>query len=192
MVIYYNPIPYAYWLPIVHVAIDGSILYMYGFIGRLVEDTKRLRLERAFLFWTLLISISHFVVPRDYFWPTAYRFHLIGTVALAAIVIRIAFIAIKTRNSQSIIITTAMLVKISLFLQNLYLFFSRSTAQWEGSMFYAHYGVPLLFFIFIGTLIRRFVIALRTAEELNQELEKKWSTAARLSNKILPNDARLK
>jgi hypothetical protein len=42
------------------------------------------------------------------------------------------------RNRQAIIITTAMLVQISLFLHNLCLFFSRSIAQSEGSMLYAH------------------------------------------------------
>lgn len=183
MVIYYNPIPYVYWLPIVHVALDGAILCMYGFIGRLVKDAKRPKLERLFLIWTLLACTSHFFAPREYFWINAYSFHMIGALVLIVILIRVAFIAIKTRNSQAIIITAAMMLQISLFIHNVYLLFSGAAAEWEGSMFYAHYGIPLLFVIFIGTLMRRFVVALRTAEDLNQKLESKVEQSRKIIEK---------
>ncbi|MDX1490359.1 MAG: hypothetical protein R3332_03675 [Pseudohongiellaceae bacterium] len=183
MVVYYNPIPYAYWLPIVHVALDCSALCMYGFIGRLVTSAKKPRLERAFLIWTLLASCSHFLVPREYFWYSAYSIHLFGTLALAAIIIRVSFIAIQTKNRYAVIVSAAMFVQIALFIHNVYLLFSGSTAQWEGSMFYAHYGIPLLFIIFIATLIRRFVLALQTAETLNQELERKVAHSAKIIEK---------
>lgn len=183
MVIYHNPISYAYWLPIVHVALDGTILCMYGFIGRLVEEAKKSRLERVLIIWTLLACLSHFLMPREYFWTMAYSIHLIGTIALSSIVIRVAIIAIRTMNSQAIIITSAITVQIALFVHNVYLLFSGSTGQWEGSMFYAHYGIPLLFVIFIGTLIRRFVLALRTAEQLNLELESKVESSRQVIEK---------
>lgn len=173
MVILHNPIPYAYWLPIVHASIDCSIFCTYGFIGRLVPGVKEHRREVLFLLWTLAASASHFVVSPVYFWVTAYGFHVIGIIALTSIVVRVARVAIMERQDQAIIIALAMLVQIALFVHNVYLMFMASNARWEGAMFYAHFGIPLLFCLFIVTLVKRFTNALETTEQLNRELETK-------------------
>lgn len=173
MVIYHNPIPYDYWLPLVHVGIDGSIFCMYGFIGRLIEGVKKPRREQLFLGWTLMASITHFLVAPDYFWIAGYTFHLVGTLALAAIVLRVGKIALRERRSQAVIISIAMLIQISLFMHNIYLMFFAASERWEGSIFYAHFGIPLLFLVFVGTLLKRFTHALAVAENLNRELESK-------------------
>ncbi|MDP1931084.1 MAG: hypothetical protein Q8L60_06490 [Gammaproteobacteria bacterium] len=173
MVIYHNPIPYDYWLPLVHVGIDGSIFCMYGFIGRLIGSVKKPRREQFFLAWTLLASVTHFLIPPDYFWIAAYAFHLVGTVALAAIVLRVTRIALREHRSQAVIISIAMLIQIGLFVHNVYLMFLAPSERWEGSIFYAHFGIPLLFMVFVGTLLKRFTSALAEAENLNRELETK-------------------
>lgn len=173
MVIYHNPIPYDYWLPLVHVAIDGAIFCMYGFIGRLIDGAKRPRREKLLLAWTSLASLSHFLVPPEYFFMVAYSFHLIGTVALGAIVYRVARQAWRYRQRQAVIITGALAIQITLFVHNIYLMFFAPSVRWEGSIFYAHFGIPLLFLIFVGSLLSRFNGALETAENLNRELEQK-------------------
>lgn len=173
MVIYHNPIPYDYWLPLVHVAIDGAIFCMYGFIGRLIDGAKRPRREQLLLAWTALASLSHFLVEPEYFFMVAYSFHLIGTIALGAIVYRVARQAWRYRQRQAVIITGALAIQITLFVHNIYLMFFAPSERWEGSIFYAHFGIPLLFLIFVGSLLSRFTGALETAENLNRELEQK-------------------
>lgn len=173
MVIYHNPIPYDYWLPLVHVAIDGAIFCMYGFIGRLIDGAKRPRREQLLLAWTALASVSHFLVEPEYFFMVAYSFHLIGTIALGAIVYRVARQAWRYRQRQAVIITGALAIQITLFVHNIYLMFFAPSERWEGSIFYAHFGIPLLFLIFVGSLLSRFTGALETAENLNRELEQK-------------------
>ncbi|MDO8270297.1 MAG: hypothetical protein Q7U82_00050 [Gammaproteobacteria bacterium] len=173
MTIYHNPIPYDYWLPLVHVAIDGAIFCMYGFIGRLIDGAKRPHRERLLLAWTVLASFSHFLVKPEYFFIVAYSFHLVGTIALGAIVYRVARQALRFHQRQAVIITGALSIQIMLFVHNIFLMFFAPSARWEGSIFYAHFGIPLLFMIFVGSLLSRFNGALETAENLNRELEQK-------------------
>ncbi|MES3009028.1 MAG: ATP-binding protein [Pseudomonadota bacterium] len=173
MIIYHNPIPYDYWLPLVHVGIDGAIFCMYGFIGRLIDGAQRRRREQLLLGWTVLAALSHFLVSPEYFFMVAYCFHLVGTIALGAIVWRVAAQALHYRKRQAIIITGAMAIQITLFMHNIFLMFFAPIARWEGSIFYAHFGIPLLFMIFVGSLLSRFTSALETAENLNRELEYK-------------------
>jgi len=180
MVIYHNWLPYDLWLPLVHVGIDGSIFFMYGFIGRLVEGVRRAGRERLFLIWTLLASGSHFWVPTDYFWISSYSIHVAGTLWVGAIVIRVARLALRDHNKQAIIVSLAILLQILLFIHNAYLMFFATSERWEGNMFYAHFGIPLLFLIFIGTLASRFTQALAVAETLNRELEDKVEASRQL------------
>jgi signal transduction histidine kinase len=173
MVALHIPIPYEHWLSAIHTAIDLSIFCMYGFIGRLVDGVKKPSRERLVAAWTAAAAITHFVVPPEYFWATAYSLHLIGTLALALIVFRVAIIALREHRLQAIIISTAILLQILLFSHNVYLMFFANSARWEGNIFYAHFGIPMLFLIFIGTLLMRFTSALSMAETLNRELESK-------------------
>jgi len=173
MVALHIPIPYQYWLALIHTAIDLSIFCMYGFIGRLVDGVLKPSRERLVLVWAILAAGTHFLVPSAYFWGTAYSMHLLGTAALALIVLRVAVIALRERRLQAIIVSTAILLQILLFSHNVYLMFFTSSARWEGNMFYAHFGIPMLFLIFVGTLLLRFTSALSMAETLNRDLESK-------------------
>ncbi len=171
MVILLNPIAYDHWLPLVHASIDASIACMYGFIGRLIETVKRAMREKLVLLWAVLASLIHVASPTHLFFITAYSMHLLGILALSVIVIRVVRLAVKERNTPAIIVSLSLLVQIGLFSHNFYLMFFGTTAEWEGNIFYAHFGIPLLFLVFIGTLLWRFNSALTIAETMNRDLE---------------------
>ena len=183
MVVLLNPIPYDIWLPLVHVAIDTSTFCMYGFIGRLIQNVKRTGRERLFLAWTVIASITHFLTSPKYFFVVAYSMHLVGIIALAIIVTRVASLAIRERNTPAIVVSLALFVQILLFSHNYYLMFFSSTAAWEDNIFYAHFGIPLLFLVFIGTLLWRFHGALTVVEEVNRDLESKIEESRKLIEK---------
>ncbi len=180
MVTLHIPMSYQHWLALIHTAIDVSIFCMYGFIGRLVDGVKKPARERLVLAWAVLASATHFLVPSAYFWGAAYSMHLLGTAALALIVVRVAMIALRERRLQAIIVSTAILLQILLFSHNVYLMFFTNSARWEGNMFYAHFGIPMLFLIFVGTLLMRFSSALSMAETLNRDLESKVESSRQL------------
>jgi len=182
-VILSNPIPYAIWLPLVHVAIDFSIFSMYGFIGRLITDVQRKNRENLFFAWCLITSISYFYLPPIQFFNIAYSFHLIGFIILAIIVFRVAKLAFQKHDVPAIVVTFSLFVQIALFAHNYYLMFFSGTAQWEGNMFYAHFGVPLLFLAFIGTLLWRFNGALTMVENANKELASKVEASRKVIEK---------
>ncbi len=179
MVIQFSPILYEYWLPLVHGAIDICIFCMYGFIGRVANVKKRFR-ENLLLAWTLFAVAGHFLVSHENFFLLAYSFHLVGTFALLAIVVRVTFEALRKRQLEAIIITVAMLTQIGLFVHNMFLMFFAPVERWEGAMFYAHFGVPLLLVVFAFTLLIRFINALSMAETLNRELESKVEKSRRV------------
>lgn len=183
MIILRNPIPYAIWLPLVHLAIDFSIYFMYGFIGRLIKSVKIRRRERLFLLWTSIASITHFLVPEKWFFSIAYSAHLIGFICLAILVARVARLAWQERNTPAAIVSLSLFVQIALFVQNYYLQFFSTTAQWEGNMFYAHFGIPVLFIVFIATLLWRFQNVLNLAEDMNKELEHKVEASRKVIEK---------
>ncbi|MGJ8688964.1 MAG: ATP-binding protein [Gammaproteobacteria bacterium] len=183
LVILRNPIPYAIWLPLVHIAIDFSIFFMYGFIGRLIDQVKKPFREQLFLLWCLCAAVSYFFLPPQYFFSVVYSIHLVGIIFLSIIVARVSKTAIHERNTPAIVVTVALFIQIALFAQNYYLMFFSSAAQWEGNAFYAHFGIPLLFLVFIGTLLWRFHGALTVAENINKQLESKVEASRQVIEK---------
>lgn len=171
-VIYYNPLPFEWWIPIVHIAIDACIFCMYGFIGRLAQARKPLR-ERVFLIWTLATAIINLLMPAQWFWQSAYLMHLVGTTALGIIVVRVALIALREKKTDAIIITLAILGQIALFILNAFQMFFSTGEAWDETLVFAHFGLPVLLLIFAAILLRRFTDALHTAETLNKDLEQK-------------------
>jgi signal transduction histidine kinase len=171
-VIYYNPLPYDIWLPMVHIAIDACIFCLYGFIGRLA-GIRKARREAIFLTWIVSAALIHLVSPPAYFWYTAYLSHLIGMLVLAAIIVRVTTVAIKEKQSEAIVLAAAILAQIVLFIFNAFQMFFDNGSGWDGTLVYAHFGIPVLLFVFAAALLRRFTQALATAESLNRELEQK-------------------
>jgi hypothetical protein len=101
MVIYFNPLPFSLWLPIVHIAIDLCIFSIYCFIGRLAQARNK-RDEKLFLYWTIIAAIINLSMSPQWFWQVTYSMHLVGVAVLATIVFRVALIALRKRQKFSI------------------------------------------------------------------------------------------
>lgn len=171
-VIYYNPVPYGLWLPIVHIAMDSCIFFMYGFIGRLA-GTRKASLEKLFLGWTMLASLVHLLVPASLFWYSAYSLHLVGVTVLLSMIVRVILLAVREHKTEAIIVATTISAQIALFLLNASQMFFNQNDGWDGTLVYSHLGIPVLLLIFAAVLLRRFTQALSVSETLNRELEQK-------------------
>ncbi|WP_058022613.1 sensor histidine kinase [Pseudohongiella spirulinae] len=171
-VIYYNPIPYGLWLPIVHIAMDSCIFFIYGFIGRLA-GTYRPPLEKLFLGWTILAALVHLLVPASMFWYSAYAMHLVGVTVLLSMIVRVILLAVREHKTEAIIVATTISAQIALFLLNASQMFFNQNDGWDGTLVYSHFGIPVLLLIFAAVLLRRFTQALSISETLNRELEQK-------------------
>lgn len=171
-IIYHNPVPTYLWLPLVHITIDSCLFFMYGFIGRMARARKPLR-ERIFMAWTLAAVPVHLLMPAHLFWMSAYAIHLVGALALGALVVRVALLALRQHQTEAIVITTAIMIQILLFAANAFQMFFNPRQGWDQSLVYAYLGIPILLLIFAGILLKRFTDALTTAETLNRELEQK-------------------
>lgn len=171
-IIYHNLVPNDFWLPLVHITIDSCVFFMYGFIGRMANAHKPMR-EKIFMVWTLAAAITHLLMPAHLFWQTAYLIHLIGVLALGALVLRVALLALHQRQTEAIIITAAIMIQIVLFSTNAFQMFFNPRDGWDQSLVYAYLGIPILLLIFAGILLKRFTDALNIAEILNRDLEQK-------------------
>lgn len=171
-VIYHNPLPYDIWLPLVHTAIDSCTFFLYGFIGRLTQARKAGR-ERLFLLWTIAACISHFLIPPQWFWYSAYGMHLVGVTVLGFMILRVARIAFRQRQTEAIVVTLAVISQIVLFSYSAFQMFFDNAQRWDSALAYAHFGIPVLLLVFSAVLLKRFTDALSEAETLNRELEQK-------------------
>lgn len=171
-VILYNPLSYDIWLPVVHSAMDLTIFFLYGFIGRLARARRPAR-ERLFFAWTLAACIAHALMPAQLFWYSAYLAHLVGVTVLLILIGRVSVIAWRRREPEAVILSVAILGQIVLFLVNAFQMFFEGGSGWDGTLVYAHFGIPVLLLIFAAVLLHRFTQALTIAESLNRELEQK-------------------
>ena len=178
-VIYFNPLPFDWWIPIVHIAIDTCIFAMYGFIGRLAS-AHNARRERWFLAWTVFTVVINLSMPAQWFWQSTYLMHLVGVAVLGALVVRVALIALRKKKTEAIIITLAIVAQISLFIFNAFQMFFSTGEAWDETLVFAHFGLPVLLMIFAAVLLRRFTDALSTAEMLNRDLEQKVEESRQL------------
>ncbi len=170
MVIYFNPITYGTWLPLVHVAIDSWIFFLFGFLNRIL-DYRHQRLQRVmFVVWSVAL-LSHAFSPREVFWMLAYLFHLVLVSGLVWMFLRAMVDAIQRHSKLALAICLAMLGQLSFAAHDFWLFFGASEAAWESSQHLAQFGVPLLLAVLLIALIVRFAQALDVAEKMNEELE---------------------
>lgn len=171
-VILYNPLPFETWVPLVHSAMDICTLCLYGFLGRLAKVRIAQR-ERLFIAWTLLAVLIHNLIPSPWFWYSAYLIHLVSVIVLALLMLRVAGMAIRSRQTEAVIVTVAVSAQVILFGLNAYQMFFGSDAGWDRTLNVGHFGIPLLLLVFAWVLLRRFSQALDTAETLNRDLEQK-------------------
>lgn len=171
-VILYNPLSFETWIPLVHSAMDICTLCLYGFLGRLAHVRIPGR-ERLFVAWTAFAVLIHNLIPSPWFWVSAYLIHSVGVIVLALVMLRVAGMAIRSRHTESIIVTTAVSTQVILFGLNAYQMFFDNGSGWDRTLNFGHFGIPVLLLVFAWVLLRRFSQALNTAETLNKDLEKK-------------------
>lgn len=171
-VILYNVFSFETWIPLIHSAMDICTLCIYGFLGRLANERIASR-ERLFIAWTALAVLIHNLIPSQWFWYSAYLLHVVGIIVLAALMLRVGGMAIRSRQTESIIITTALSTQVILFGINAFQMFFGDGSGWDRTLNFGHFGIPVLLLVFAWVLLRRFTRALDTAETLNRDLEKK-------------------
>ena len=169
-VIYYNPVPYQYWLPLVHMAIDTWILCLFGFVNRLMDFRAR-RLEQVMVVVWLVALCSHAFSPRDIFWYLSYSFHLVLTLGMVVLMVRVLIEAVTRKNRLAIAVMTAVFIHLLFSFHDYWLFFSASQEAWESATQKSQFGVPLIIAVFMLSLLERFTRALNDSERLNEELE---------------------
>lgn len=169
-VIYFNPVPYQYWLPMVHMALDTWILCLFGFVNRLLNIRSR-KVEMVMTAVWLLALSSHAFSPREYFWSLSYYFHLVLSLGMVWILFKVLSKAVVEKNRMAIALMAAVFAHLLLSFHDMWLFFSATQEQWETATQKSQFGVPLLLAVFLLSLLQRFRSALDQSERLNEELE---------------------
>ena len=171
-VIYYNPIPYQYWLPLVHIAIDTWVVCIFAFVNRLLGFQAK-RLERVmFVLWFIALC-SHAFMPREYFWLMAYNFHVLLTLGVFVMFIRVLIRAWKQRDRLAVSVVLAVLAHVALSFHDFWLFYVADSEAWETATHLSQFGVPIVLAVFLVNLLNRFRQALDESERLNRELEQR-------------------
>ncbi len=179
MVIYHNLIEYRYWLPLVHIAIDLFLLFLFLFLTRFAEVPSP-RLEKVLLAWTSLAIAWHVFAPLSVWWVGAYAVHAIGNLFLVYLFVRIGLKALRERHVMSIVIALTVLVQLILGIHDIYLIWQGDLENWESANYLTQFAFPLLILVFTIGLLNRFVAALNLAEELNEDLERKVEASRRM------------
>ncbi|MCB1645653.1 MAG: hypothetical protein KDI36_09380 [Pseudomonadales bacterium] len=178
MVVYYNLVPYQYWLPLVHVAIDGWTLATVGFINRLMNFHWR-RLEYVAIALFCLATLSHIFTPRGWFWIAAYGFHFLGLILILIVTALIVRQAQQNRTLPAISVCLALAGQLLLAAADMRLFIFGEQVDWTSATHVSHFGLPLLLLTFAINLLVRFNNALKESETLNRELESRVEAGRR-------------
>jgi signal transduction histidine kinase len=179
MVVYHNLIEYRYWLPLVHIAIDLFLLFLFLFLTRFAEVPSP-RLEKALLVWTSFAIAWHILAPLSIWWMGAYTVHAIGNLFLVYLFVRIGLKALRERHVMSIVIALTVLVQLILGIHDIFLIWRGNQEDWETANYLTQFAFPLLILVFTIALLNRFVAALNLAEELNEDLERKVEASRRM------------
>lgn len=170
MMTYFLPIPYGYWLPLVHAAIDSWILFLFAFLNR-VLGYRMWRLERFMIAGWVLAMASHAFMPRAYFWFSAYIFHVILIMPIIIVFARAIYDSVVKRQTLAVAVAVALLGQLSFSGHDFWLFFMAQEEEWEQAQHLSQFGVPFLIGVLLLMLVLRFSRALEQAEELNEQLE---------------------
>ncbi len=190
MVVYHNPVPYQYWLPLVHMAIDSWIFFLFGFLNRVLQY-RLVRSEKLLMTVWVCALLSHAFAPRDYFWLMAYLFHVTLLVPIIFLLGRTVIDALRSGGRLAFAVAIALLGQILFSGHDLWLFFGAEEEAWETSQHLSQFGVPLLIAVLLITLIVRFTRALGEAEDLNAQLEQRVLEARRALEKSYEEKQRL-
>ncbi|GJM13530.1 MAG: hypothetical protein DHS20C12_19330 [Pseudohongiella sp.] len=172
MIVYYNPIDYRYWLPIVHLSINVWTIMFFFFLTA-VSNIRNARVATTVKIWFCLAIAWNLLAPLEYWWLGAYAIHAIGNLFLIYMIARIVAQAIRIQNVLSMALCAAVLIQIGFFGHDLAMVLFTEGEAWEGAMYWSQFGFPILLAVFTANLLNRFTSALRLAESLNRDLEAK-------------------
>jgi len=172
MIVYYNPIDYQYWLPLVHLGINVWVIMFYFFLCS-VSSIRSSAATLSMKVWFVLAVSWNLLGPLEFWWLGAYGMHAIGNLFLIYMMTRIVLQAIRLRDLLSIAISIAVLIQIGFFIHDLTMVLFTEGEEWEGAMYWSQFGFPILLAVFTANLLSRFTSALRLAESLNRDLEAK-------------------
>ncbi|HTR00310.1 MAG TPA: hypothetical protein VMH83_09980, partial [Candidatus Acidoferrum sp.] len=169
MVTYMTPLPDRWWLPLVHVGIDGWIyalsLFLASWFG--LQVPRQFALHRYLL---AAAAIWHALAILPYWWMTAYLIHSVGVI----FVMRLQYEAIRRaseRRGQRLLLLLIITVQLVCYVHDIYTLMLAPDTTWRTAYHWSQFTFPLLQLIFLLALIQRFVSALTLAEGLNQQLE---------------------
>ncbi len=179
MVIYYNPIIYRYWLPLVHLSTDMWGFLFFHFLTRLT-NLPAPKAASGLNYWLAGSLAWNLFAPIEYWWIGAYILHAIGNLFIFYVMARIVRKAFTQRDELAIAICLTICVQVSFFTHDFLLVLLASPEDWESAFYYSQFAFPLLMLVFAGALLQRFVSALSEAEKLNRELEDRVEASRQL------------
>ncbi len=179
MVMYYNPLSYRYWLPLVHISADLWGLFFFHFLKRLT-GLKVPQISRLMNVWIVSSLAWTALAPIDYWWLGAYGMHAVGQLLLFYLMACIVRKAFTDKDKLAIALCVTICIQISFFLHDLLLVLFASPQDWESALYYSQFAFPLLMLVFAGAMLQRFVSALAEAEKLNRELEDRVEASRRI------------
>jgi signal transduction histidine kinase len=174
MVVYHQPLPDRWWLPLVHVGIDGWIyslsLFMVSWFG--LQRPRQLQLQR----WLLAIAVAwHSLALLPWWWLVAYVLHSIG-IAFVLVLQYQGIRRIRQQGGQSTVLVLIVFIQLLCYLHDLYALVLTPEPDWQTSYHWSQFAFPLMQAIFLVGLILRFIGALSVAEGMNQLLETRVSS----------------
>lgn len=179
MVIYYNPISYRFWLPLVHVSADLWGLFFFHLLRQLI-GLRAVVTTRIMNLWIVCSLAWTALAPIDYWWLGAYGIHGIGQLLIFYLMARTVGKAFTERDKLAIALCLTICVQISFFLHDFLLVLYASPEDWESALYYSQFAFPLLMLVFAGAMLQRFISALSEAEKLNRELEDRVAASRRI------------
>lgn len=135
-----------------------------------------------FACWCVAI-LSHMFTPITVFRATAYMLHLVLTLGLLFLFLRVFHRAVVNRDRLAISIVLAAAGQVLLSAHDFWLFFAAAGDVLEDATHYSQFGVPLILSVLLCHLLKRFTQALDESEKLNRELEDR-AEATRLALKL--------
>lgn len=179
MVIYYNPITYRYWLPLVHISTDLWGFLFFHFLVRLT-NLPAPKSAKAIRYWLASSLAWNVLAPIEYWWIGAYVSHAMGNLFIFYVMARIIRKAFTQRDGLAIAICATICVQVSFFTHDFLLVLLASPEDWESAFYFSQFAFPLLMLVFAGALLQRFISALSEAEKLNRELEDRVEASRQL------------
>lgn len=175
LVAYYQPLSDRWWLPVVHMGIDGWIfalsLFMVSWFG--LERPRQLRLQLGLC---IVACCWHALMLLPYWWLSAYLLHSLGIV----FVLLLQYLGIRRslrQGGQLPVLAIIVALQLVCYFHDLYELVLVQAPDWQGAYHWAPFAFPLMQGIFLVGLIQRFIGALSVAEGVNQLLEARVNAA---------------